>query len=224
MQDIGQLSQSHFKLLANRSKLFFILTVPFYLIWPLALSELDSMLSIYHPIMMQDGSSDWFFFQKFESLVSLPLAYNLVRWFAYQRCVKAGKFLNSIMDTETSYKPVLEEELKRLNGLMAKDNQSISEASRQTMATHIEQLEKTLAGIGMDIVTLKEKNEMSTLNDASPVDLILNGLKEGETRWIDKTGVRALAAQFNIPAAQLYKGTHLYMRLNCCFIIAHERS
>lgn len=158
LQHLGKPTVERFQTMLWRSRVVLAITIPFYLIWPATLANLDLMMASY------TAADESHIFQDFEGLVSLPLAYNLVRWFANQRCVKSGRFIERVMETEHAIKPSIQNEIERLQLLVP---QQIADEKDQEKAAlvkdHIQQLERTLQTTGVSATPVAAKDELELI-------------------------------------------------------------
>lgn len=196
MQHLANMSEPHYSQLSKRTKIILAVTIPFYLIWPDMLTELDKMT----PQMLSalgsttlDSTTWWH--DTFTKLVSLPLAFNLIRMFAYMRCHKSGNFVKQVLASDVLVRPELEKELQKLDDMRIKGNSS------DMLALHRKEVEETLDSIGTHYTA-----EVSSTLVKCYDDLMKNSQNDlDKFVWIDKPTVRELAQTYQIPSARLYK-------------------
>ena len=186
---MSRLGSPYYSQLLHRSKLVLLVTVPFYAVVPAALLQLDlavgalltttaaaateTTASALTTTMTTMATECTVFREWGGGLVSLPLAYNLIRWFSYSRCVQTATFLATFLRAQQQYRPALELERDRLRQLLllrgedatantatatatttssVSDSVSEDEAERQLLREHCDRLEKTLASSGISVV------------------------------------------------------------------------
>jgi Mor family transcriptional regulator len=170
------------------------LTIPFYLIWPSTLTQLDGLLASYSEF---DESH---VFTDFEGLVSLPLAYNLVRWFANQRCVKSSRFIERVLETEQSVKPTIRADLERLQHLIlqsSSDGDNNQSKEKMTLLNeHVNQLERTLDTTGISVVSTRDE-----------LDKIAKELMESDQPYteISPKQLSQIAKAYNMKLPHVYR-------------------
>ncbi len=185
LEHLASLNSPHFQQLQRRSKIVLAVTLPFYAMWPSMLEQLDIMIS---QQMMIDNVT-WF--QSFTKLVSLPLAYNLVRLFSNTRCYKSSNFLSHILQADTMLRPNLERERERLHALQAKK----SGRDDAVLEDQLKQFDKMVDGIGVHCLA---EDVLAQL----PME---RAYVSQEWTWLSMQALRTISKKYDVPMPALYK-------------------
>jgi hypothetical protein len=108
MEDLNHLASlsPYFRKMKRRAIGATSVAVPFYFIWKQLLPMLDSFLYFD------------FFTTAFEPLLSLPLAYTLIKISSYQRCIESAEYIKVLLNMEINFKrTVITKELEKLEAL-----------------------------------------------------------------------------------------------------------
>lgn len=178
----------------RRSKMTLAVTIPFYMVLPAALLELDTLI-------MNTYTMNLHFADKVGGLIALPLAYNLIRIFSHNRCIKTGRFLDQVESISQNLVPTLQSEIERLEKL--RGTLTISEESKAILDDQIQRVHDELESTGVKVSSSSSQaNQMYTSMFSQ---LEHEGRDTDYCAWIDRESLINVSKAYNLKYPQLFK-------------------
>lgn len=124
----------HFKKQQKKSQYAFLATLPFYGFFSLALPDISNVVAGYFGLEKTTLDLKWL-----GDFIGLPLAYNIIRWFSYSRCVKSANLIKSVSESGFKLKETIEPEIERLEGLLDAETNEKRQTALKVQIAHLKQ-------------------------------------------------------------------------------------
>ena len=216
LQHLSYLSENRFKKLNITSRVVLLVTVPFYAVWANGLPYFDSVLTtawlhgaetLLNPELLVPADEAYQILRPLKSWMSLPLAYNMIKIFSYQRCVAVGSFFKKLLALELVSRPKLDQDLQKLIAMYESKNSEGPEnvdMKRQkevldALHENVKATQRAVDDIGVDVTT--DSHQFAHISDM----MAHIQITDNEPVYLSQTAISTLARHYGVPPAQMYK-------------------